>query len=194
VSVAEMVWYLPTRARIADVVRESDDTRTFVLELPGDAAWPAPAPGQFVMLSLPGHGEAAFTVAGWSGDGGSQRLSLTVRRVGSLTGALFDVALGRTVGVRGPYGRGFPAWRADAVSSAGVGCRVSSSSTAWSTARAPGPAAAARSPMRWTPPFLPAGPTSSRPAAHPPCWRRSRVACARHASRHGASRSRSSGR
>jgi anaerobic sulfite reductase subunit B len=114
-SLAAMRSYLPTPARITGVVRESPDTRTFALDLAGDDAWRQPQPGQFVMLSLLGHGEAAFTVSSWSGDcDRPQRIYLTVRRVGSLTTALFDLAEGSVVGLRGPFGRGFPVWSAHA--------------------------------------------------------------------------------
>lgn len=107
------VSYLPMPARIAAVVPESADTRTFVLDLAGPALAP-PTPGQFVMLSLLGHGEAAFTVSSLHRETAVRSLCLTVRRVGELTGALFDLAPGAEVGLRGPYGRGFPDCPADA--------------------------------------------------------------------------------
>lgn len=105
--------YVPTPARIAAVVPESDDTRTFVLDLAAGPL-PPPAPGQFVMLSLLGHGEAAFTVSSLHREPAVHSLCLTVRRVGELTGALFSLAPGASVGLRGPFGRGFPDWPPDA--------------------------------------------------------------------------------
>jgi NAD(P)H-flavin reductase len=101
---------LPHPARIAAIVPESADTRTFVLTLdppvpPLDAA----QPGQFVMLSVFGHGEAAFTLSALPGAGAARGTAvLTVRRIGALTGALFGLAPGAMVGLRGPFGRGFP--------------------------------------------------------------------------------------
>lgn len=110
-ALANDVSFLPTPARIAAIAAESDDTRTFTLELAGGAAWPAPAPGQFVMLSIAGEGEAAFTVSSYAPPGEViQRLCLTVRRVGRLTGALFRHQPGDRVGLRGPFGHGFPDW------------------------------------------------------------------------------------
>jgi NAD(P)H-flavin reductase len=108
--------YFPTRADVTAIVPESSDTRTFVLEPRVDASRFAGArPGQFVMLSLPGHGEAAFTLASSGGSAAFQnRISLTVRRVGRLTAALFELAPGASLGVRGPFGRGFPDWPAAA--------------------------------------------------------------------------------
>ena len=106
---------VPQPARLVDVETESADTRTFVLELePAHAAFDDAAPGQFVMLSIPGHGEAAFTLSSLPRGGGrAGRVVVTVRRVGDLTSALFERRLGARVGVRGPFGRGFPDGLAD---------------------------------------------------------------------------------
>lgn len=102
--------FAPYRARIGSVVPESDDTRTFVLKFePPTPAFDGAAPGQFVMLSVWGIGEAAFTLSALPALGGEAGcVTVTVRRVGRLTGALFDLAPGAFVGLRGPFGRGFP--------------------------------------------------------------------------------------
>lgn len=101
---------LPRATRIIAIQAESEDTRTFVLRpvepLPGfDTA----VPGQFAILSIYGCGEAPFTLAavpGISAEWGT--IVLTVRRAGRLTAALFDLGTDAMVGIRGPYGRGFP--------------------------------------------------------------------------------------
>jgi NAD(P)H-flavin reductase len=96
---------------VVGIEPESADTRTFVLRL--DARIPGldcARPGQFVMLSLLGYGEAAFTLSALPGGGAEPgTVVVTARRVGSLTGALFALSVGASVGVRGPFGRGFPA-------------------------------------------------------------------------------------
>jgi NAD(P)H-flavin reductase len=106
-----VVSFLPHAARVIGIEPESSDTRTFVLRLDARVAGLDGArPGQFVMLSLLGHGEAAFTLSALPGAGAEPgTVVVTVRRVGSLTGALFDLSVGASVGVRGPFGRGFPA-------------------------------------------------------------------------------------
>lgn len=110
VTPESLVSMLPQAARIGAILEESADTRTFVLEL----ARPVPAldaalPGQFVMLSLLGFGEAAFSLARLPRAGAALgTVTLTVRRVGALTGALFACDVGAPVGIRGPFGRGFP--------------------------------------------------------------------------------------
>lgn len=101
---------LPHRAGIAEVIPESADTRTFILQLePRPPDFDAARPGQFVMLSILGHGEAAFTLSRLACAGAAPgTVVLTIRRVGALTSALFALPRGATVGVRGPFGRGFP--------------------------------------------------------------------------------------
>lgn len=101
---------LPQRARIAALHEEAEDTRTFVLRLADSApALDAARPGQFLMLSLLGYGEAAFSFSHLPRAGAEPgTVTLTVRRVGSLTQALFACEIGATVGLRGPFGRGFP--------------------------------------------------------------------------------------
>lgn len=119
--------FLPHPARILEVVPESCDTRTFVLGLePPVPALDAATPGQFVMLSLLGHGEAAFTLSALPGAGAARGTAVvTVRRVGSLTEALFARAPGARVGLRGPFGRGFPDAPACATLYVAGGCGLS---------------------------------------------------------------------
>lgn len=62
-------------------------------------------PGQFVELWVPGVGECPISVcSGRVGD----TIQLMVRKVGRVTSALFQMTEGQWVGLRGPYGNGFP--------------------------------------------------------------------------------------
>lgn len=63
-------------------------------------------PGQFVMVSVPGVGEAPISVSSSPTKRGS--FELVVRNVGKVTGALHNLEASDTVGIRGPFGRGFP--------------------------------------------------------------------------------------
>jgi NAD(P)H-flavin reductase len=122
-TVGEMV---PLPARIARIVPETADTRTFVIvpDRPSPVL-DASRPGQFVMLSVFGHGEAAFTLSALPENGSRGTVVLTVRRVGRLTGALFDLEVGARVGVRGPFGRGFPEDHGRAAIYVAGGCGLS---------------------------------------------------------------------
>src|SRR5512136_3031400 len=66
-------------------------------------------PGQFVILELPGIGEAPFSISSSPSRHGD--LELCIRRVGSLTNFLFKLERGTHVGIRGPFGTGFPVER-----------------------------------------------------------------------------------
>jgi len=63
-------------------------------------------PGQFIQLSRLGFGEAPFSVC--SSPTRPDRFDLCIREVGNLTGAVHRLAVGDWVGVRGPFGKGFP--------------------------------------------------------------------------------------
>jgi sulfhydrogenase subunit gamma (sulfur reductase) len=63
-------------------------------------------PGQFVMLSVPGAGEAPISIS--SSPTRPEVLELCVRRVGRVTDALYRMNANDVVGIRGPYGNGFP--------------------------------------------------------------------------------------
>jgi sulfhydrogenase subunit gamma (sulfur reductase) len=63
-------------------------------------------PGQFVEISVPGVGEAPISICSIREKKGS--LELCVRRVGRVTNALHNLKAGARIGVRGPYGNGFP--------------------------------------------------------------------------------------
>jgi NAD(P)H-flavin reductase len=85
--------------------RETRDTVTVTLApLDGE---PRPfAPGQFSMLYAFGVGEVPISI---SGDPDRRAtVSHTIRAVGAVTTALAAARRGRVVGVRGPFGRGWP--------------------------------------------------------------------------------------
>jgi sulfite reductase subunit B len=64
-------------------------------------------PGQFVEVSLFGIGEAPISVSSSPTKKGS--FELAVRAVGNVTKALHTLDRGAILGIRGPFGRGFPA-------------------------------------------------------------------------------------
>ena len=99
--------YLPQKAVVESIIKETLDTKTFTLRLVDKFERRLRyKPGQFLMLSLPGYGEAPFTFASCPKKDG--RFEISVRRVGSLTEALHNLKERDIVGVRGPYGNWFP--------------------------------------------------------------------------------------
>ena len=97
---------LPDLYKVQQVRRETDDT--FTLEL-GLAAGRQPfrfSAGQFNMLYVLGIGEVPISI---SGDPGSpETLAHTTRAVGAVTRAMRTLKKGDTLGVRGPFGVGWP--------------------------------------------------------------------------------------
>lgn len=63
-------------------------------------------PGQFMMVSLPGFGEAPFSISSTPSRPGL--LEFGIRRVGRMTNQIFTLKENHIFGVRGPYGNGFP--------------------------------------------------------------------------------------
>ncbi len=64
-------------------------------------------PGQFVQVSVLGYGEVPISVCS-SPTRSHNRFELCVRPVGNVTRALYKRDPGDWIGIRGPFGRGFP--------------------------------------------------------------------------------------
>jgi NAD(P)H-flavin reductase len=100
--------YQPHLARIARIHRMVPDNHLFQLRFDDDAlneSW-RHRPGQFVELSVIGTGEAPISISSSPTRRGA--IELCVRRVGRVTNALYRLPMNALVGVRGPYGNGFP--------------------------------------------------------------------------------------
>jgi NAD(P)H-flavin reductase len=94
----------PIPARVRSVRRELADIWTLDID-PGPKGF-AFEPGQFNMLYAFGVGEAAISI---SGDPAKpQTLTHTIRAVGKVSAALTRLKAGDFVGVRGPFGAGWP--------------------------------------------------------------------------------------
>ncbi len=62
-------------------------------------------PGQFAIFSIPGVGEAPFSIS--STPTRQSFLEFGIRKVGSITEALYKLKIGDKFDIRGPYGNGF---------------------------------------------------------------------------------------
>ena len=100
--------YQPHPARIIRTLPQISDHRLFQIRFDDEemARNFAYRPGQFVMLSVVGTGEAPFSISSSPMRPGN--IELCVRRIGHVTKALFRLPPSTQVGVRGPYGNGFP--------------------------------------------------------------------------------------
>ncbi|HVN46526.1 MAG TPA: FAD/NAD(P)-binding protein [Steroidobacteraceae bacterium] len=97
--------FVPRLARIASCRHDSGEVWTLDIreELPQSASF---RPGQFNMLTVFGVGEVPISFSG--APAASDRLLHTVRAVGPVSTALVQLPLGASVGVRGPFGNGWP--------------------------------------------------------------------------------------
>ncbi len=97
---------VPRPYRVVRLRRETADTVTLELEPTAGSAELAFEPGQFNMLYLFGVGEVPISL---SGDPQKPSpLVHTIRRAGAVTRGLCKLRKGDVVGIRGPFGRGWP--------------------------------------------------------------------------------------
>ena len=102
----EQQLYLPTFVRILDIKPLTDLEKVFTFELPNGRPL-GHRPGQFIEVSVLGVGEAPISISS-SPSRSNKSFELCVRRVGDVTSALHSLKPGDRVGIRGPFGRGFP--------------------------------------------------------------------------------------
>ncbi|MDH7510528.1 MAG: dihydroorotate dehydrogenase electron transfer subunit [Methanolinea sp.] len=99
---------MPVPVRITRVARETPSVATF--EFDREFSF---VPGQFVMVWVPGVDEIPMALSSAS--------SITVQRVGDATAALFRLGPGDCIGIRGPFGNGFPEKKRMLAVAGGVG-------------------------------------------------------------------------
>lgn len=92
----------PLTVKVLRVIHEVPDVKTFWLEMPAGVVLDV-LPGQLIMVSVFGVGEAMFSASLVEG-----HLEISVKKVGTVTEELFMLSQGETVGIRGPFGNGFP--------------------------------------------------------------------------------------
>ena len=95
--------YKPIKTRLLEVIEESPTIKTFVLQPERKFSFHT---GQFIELILEGVGEAPFTPS--SSPLVKDKIDITVMRTGYVTQRLHQLKGGETLGIRGPYGRGYP--------------------------------------------------------------------------------------
>jgi len=100
--------YQPYLARIVRIEKMVENTQVFTLRFLDEHLVRSfrHQPGQFIMLSIPGTGEMPISIS--SSPTRPEVLELCVRRVGRVTNALYRMRTNDVVGVRGPYGNGYP--------------------------------------------------------------------------------------
>lgn len=95
--------YKPIRARLSEVIEESPSIKTLVLVPENEFSFKT---GQFIELSVDGIGEAPFTPS--SSPLFTRKLEVTIMKTGYVTEYMHNLNPGIFMGIRGPYGKGYP--------------------------------------------------------------------------------------
>lgn len=95
--------YIPMPAELLEVIDETPTIKTLVVAPSEPLEFRA---GQFVQLTLPGVGEAPFTPSSSPLD--TERIAITILKTGIVTDQLHECKPGQTLGLRGPFGKGYP--------------------------------------------------------------------------------------
>jgi NAD(P)H-flavin reductase len=91
------------RAELTNVIEESPSIKTFVLVPENRFSFKT---GQFIELAVDGVGEAPFTPS--SSPLITEKLEVTVMKTGYVTDYMHRLKPGVQMGIRGPFGRGYP--------------------------------------------------------------------------------------
>ena len=96
---------IPKVGVITDVRIDTPDIKTFrVVTTDGKKAFDH-KPGQCAMLSIPGVGEAMFSIT--SSPTNKEFMEFSIKKCGCVTTWLHQMEVGQQVTLRGPYGNGF---------------------------------------------------------------------------------------
>ncbi|MGQ9615629.1 MAG: FAD/NAD(P)-binding protein [Spirochaetota bacterium] len=95
--------YRPIETKVLEVITETPTIKTLKLKPKEELSF---ATGQFIELTIPGVGEAPFTPS--SRPSISDIIEVTIMKVGKVTDAIHKLKKGDIVGLRGPFGTGYP--------------------------------------------------------------------------------------
>ena len=95
--------YQPVKARVEQIIEESPTIRSLILTPEKEFSFRT---GEFIELTINGYGEAPFTPS--SSPLEKEQLQVTVMKAGYVTEKIHALKKGEVVGIRGPFGRGYP--------------------------------------------------------------------------------------
>lgn len=97
---------IPMVCEIVAIRQDTPDVKTFRVLTPDGKKPFIHKPGQCAMLSMPGVGEALFSIT--SSPTNTEYVEFSIKKCGCVTEWIHGVEVGQQVTVRGPYGNGFP--------------------------------------------------------------------------------------
>jgi len=98
--------YMPEIALVEEIKDETSKIRTLSISLEKQQAMSI-LPGQFVELTIFGYGELPISVSAVLGPEGN-RFQTTIQQIGKVSAETAKLSPGSKIGIRGPYGNGFP--------------------------------------------------------------------------------------
>ena len=97
---------IPVIGVVTDIRIDTPDVKTFRVVTPEGKKPFEHLPGQCAMVSIPGVGEAMFSIT--SSPTNQEFMEFSIKKCGCLTEWLHAMEVGQQVTVRGPYGNAFP--------------------------------------------------------------------------------------
>lgn len=97
---------IPAIGVVTDIRRDTPDIKTFRVVTPDGVKPFEHKPGQCAMLSIPGVGEAMFSIT--SSPTNEEFMEFSIKKCGCVTEWLHAMEPGQQITIRGPYGKPFP--------------------------------------------------------------------------------------
>jgi len=97
---------IPKLGIITAIRQETPDVKTFNVTAPNGGVVFPHIPGQCAMLSIPGVGEAMFSIS--SSPTNTEFMEFSIKKAGVLTDWLHGAGVEQQITIRGPYGNHFP--------------------------------------------------------------------------------------
>ena len=96
---------IPHIGVVTDIRIDTPDVKTFRVVTPDGKKAFEHKPGQCAMLSVPGVGEAMFSIT--SSPTNEEFMEFSIKKCGCVTEWLHSMEVGQQITIRGPYGRPF---------------------------------------------------------------------------------------
>ncbi len=97
---------IPVLGVVTNIKQQTPDVQTYRVTAPGGGVCFPHQPGQCAMLSIPGVGEAMFSIT--SSPTNTEYMEFSIKKCGHLTDWLHQMEPGQQITIRGPYGNNFP--------------------------------------------------------------------------------------
>lgn len=98
--------YIPLPSVLLDVRDENQSIKRFLVQIPDNLRNQQIIPGQFFQLSVIGYGEVPISISDFDPEAGT--IMFCIANTGSITNKFHQLQKEQIIGIRGPFGNGFP--------------------------------------------------------------------------------------